>query len=291
MSRTGDHAAFFEGLRPYLLRVAYTETGSVADSEDVVQEAWLRYDRVDRSGIENPKAWLTTVVTRLALDSLGSARSRRESYVGEWLPEPLVTTAPSSDPAERVTLDESVSMALMVLLESVSPAERCAFVLHDIFGFRFEEVSRVVGRTPEAVRQLASRARRHVEAGRSRFPPTPQEHYRVVEAFRQATHAGDVEALIKLLDPRVRVRADGGGVVPSIRRAIVGAPRAAQVLNALARRFPDREEVPAEINGALGLVVRVGDQLSVMLFTIDSGLITEVDIFRNPHKLAHVDIP
>jgi RNA polymerase sigma-70 factor (ECF subfamily) len=285
-------SAAFDELRPYLLRVAYTQTGSVGDAEDIVQEAWLRLSRSDHGRIENLKAWLTTVVTRLALDSLTSARARRESYVGEWLPEPVLTDgAVPDDPAETVTLDETVSMALLVLLESLSPSERCSFVLHDVFGFPFDEVSEVVGRSPEAVRQLASRARRHVEAGRPRFPPSRDEHKRVVEAFRRASSAGDIEGLMALLDPQVKVRADGGGVVPTIKPVIVGAERAAQVLSQVlsgVQRYPEATISYVSINGAPGVVTRLGEAFTLVSFTIDNGLITEVDIFRNPEKLGHV---
>lgn len=286
-------SAAFDGLRPYLLRVAYTQTGSVSDAEDIVQEAWLRLSRSDHERIENLKAWLTTAVTRLALDSLTSARARRESYVGEWLPEPVLTAGPDpGDPAETVTLDETVSMALLVLLESLSPSERCSFVLHDVFGFPFEEVAQVVGRSPEAVRQLASRARRHVEAGRSRFPPSQDEHRRVVEAFRRASSAGDIDGLMELLDPQVKVRADGGGVAPTVKPVIVGARRAAQVLSHLIggalERYPEMTVSGALVNGAPGVVSRLGDAFTVLSFTVDNGLITEVDIFRNPEKLGHV---
>jgi RNA polymerase sigma-70 factor, ECF subfamily len=284
-------SAAFDELRPYLVRVAYTHTGSVSDAEDIVQEAWLRLSRSDHERIENLKAWLTTAVTRLALDSLTSARARRESYVGEWLPEPVLTAGPDlDDPAETVTLDETVSMALLVLLESLSPSERCSFVLHDVFGFPFEQVAEVVGRSPDAVRQLASRARRHVEAGRPRFPPSHDEHRRVVEAFRRASSAGDIEGLMELLDPQVKVRADGGGVVPTVK-PVIGARRAAQVLVQVfggVRRYPGATISDVSINGAPGLVTRLGEAFTLVAFTVDNGLISEVDIFRNPEKLGHV---
>ena len=171
----------FEAHRGRLLRVAYATVGSVPEAEDCVQEAWLRLQAQDPASIRDLGAWLTTTVSRLAYDTLGSARVRRERYVGSWLPEPLVEDF-DDDPAQRVTLDESVSMALLVVLERLSPAERTAFLLHDVFGLAFEEVADVVGRTPAAVRQLASRARRHVEDGRPRFPPTPAQQRQLVTA-------------------------------------------------------------------------------------------------------------
>ena len=181
----------FAEARPRLLRLAYSELGDLGEAEDVVQEAWLRLERVDAQAIENLDGWLTTVVARLALDRLRSARARRETYVGPWLPEPLV----SDDPADRVTLDESVSYALLTVLEQLSPAERTAFVLHDVFDVPFGEVAEVVGRTPEAVRQLASRARRHVTQESPRFAASRDEHDRAVRAFAQAIAEGDLEGL------------------------------------------------------------------------------------------------
>src|SRR5690242_5902711 len=206
--------AEFEQLRPYLFRVAYSHLGSLGEADDVLQEAWLRLVRTDRSEIRNLRAWLTTVVSRLAIDSLTSARARREEYVGPWLPEPLVDARPpEEDPAGRAELDESVSMALLIVLESLSPAERSAFLMHDVFGYTFEEVAGMVGRSPAATRQLASRARHAVEARRPRYPAAPDEQERVVEAFHAASENGDLEALLAVLDPEVTFRSDGGGAV------------------------------------------------------------------------------
>ena len=210
-------ALAFEAHRPRLVRVAYASLGSVAEAEDCVQEAWLRLRRLpDPGSIRDLGAWLTTTVSRLAYDALGSARARRERYVGPWLPEPLVEHLSTDDPADRVTLDESVSMALLVVLERLSPAERTAFLLHDVFGFGFEEVAGVVGRSPAAVRQLASRARRHVEDGRPRFPPTRAEQQRLVTAFAAACGSGDMQQLVALLGHVALVR------VPEIVAGIEG---------------------------------------------------------------------
>lgn len=281
----------FEAHRPRLLRVAYTTVGSVTEAEDCVQEAWLRLQAQDPASIRDLGAWLTTTVSRLAYDTLGSARARRERYVGPWLPEPLVEGLAGGDLADRVTLDESVSMALLVVLERLSPAERTAFLLHDVFGLAFEEVAGVVGRTPAAVRQLAARARKHVEDGRPRFPPSLAEQRRLVATFAEACGSGDVRQLVALLDPDVVWRADGGGKVSAARPAAGGAQNVARWLLALARR-PPRSLRMATVNGAPGLVMRDGDGvLTVIAFTIDAGRITALDVMRNPDKLTTVPDP
>jgi RNA polymerase sigma-70 factor, ECF subfamily len=284
-------AQAFEAQRPRLVRVAYATVGSVAEAEDCVQEAWLRLRRVqDPAQIRDLGAWLTTTVSRLALDALGRAQARRECYVGPWLPEPLVEDIAAGDPADRVTLDESVSMALLVVLERLSPAERTSFLLHDVFGLSFTEVADVVGRSPAAVRQLASRARQHVEDGRPRFPPTYAEQRELVTAFAAACTEGDLERLAALLDPDVIWRGDGGGKVTSGR----GAQGAAQVARALVllNRRPPRRTGMATVNGAPGLVVVDADGvLSVVSFTVDAGRITAIDVIRNPDKLDGVREP
>ncbi|WP_243716585.1 RNA polymerase sigma factor SigJ [Actinomadura sp. KC345] len=283
-------ARAFEDDRPRLLRVAYTMTGSLVEAEDCVQEAWLRLRGVDDpASIRELGAWLTTTVSRLALDTLTSARARREKYVGTWLPEPLVET-PSADPADRITLDESVSMALLVVLERLSPAERTAFVLHDVFGVPFPEVAEVVGRSPAAVRQLASRARRHVQDGRPRTPATEAEQRELVGAFTAACRNGDLPGLIALLDPDVVIRGDGGGKVRTLQHIERGAARvASMVLAAYARMAGPLDTLPTEVNGAPGLLVRdAGGGLGVMAFTVDAGRITAINIVRNPDKLAMV---
>jgi RNA polymerase sigma-70 factor, ECF subfamily len=281
-----DLATEFEALRPQLTRVAYGILGSLAEAEDVVQEAWLRLGRTDAAEIEDLRAWLTTVVGRLALDALGSARRRRESYVGEWLPEPLVE---EYDGEESPTLDESVSTALLVVLERLSPAERTAFLLHDVFDLPFEKVAAVVGRSPAAVRQLASRARSHVDSGKPRFPADSDEEARIVVAFATAWQEGDHEALLGLLDPDAIMRADGGGRVPSAGKPLLGADRIGRALVAFVRAADRRGEEPrgrvARVNGAPGLVVHDRYSTSVVSLTIDAGRITALDIVRNPDKL------
>jgi RNA polymerase sigma-70 factor, ECF subfamily len=273
----------FEAQRPYLRRLAYSTLGSLADADDVVQEAWLRLQRTDDE-IRDLRAWLTTVVGRLALDALGSARRRREEYVGPWLPEPLI----DDDPADRVTLDESVTTALLVVLEQLSPAERTAFVLHDVFGLPFDAIADVVGRAPAAVRQLASRARSHVRDGTPRFPASRDEHARLVTAFAAAARAGDVESLMRVLDPAVTFRADGGGKAIAARRPITGAARVASVVTKLAGNTWARERV-ALVNDMPGLLVDDGGSApSVYSLTIDAGRIVAIDVTRNPDKLQAV---
>jgi RNA polymerase sigma-70 factor, ECF subfamily len=274
----------FAEARPRLLRLAYSELGDLGEAEDVVQEAWLRLERVDAQAIENLDGWLTTVVARLALDRLRSARARRETYVGPWLPEPLV----SDDPADRVTLDESVSYALLTVLEQLSPAERTAFVLHDVFDVPFGEVAEVVGRTPEAVRQLASRARRHVTSQGPRFAASSDEHDRAVRAFAQAIAEGELEGLVAVLDPDVVWTSDGGGIANAARKPLHGGDRVARAWVALGRKSPHE---PAEIslNGRLGLMLPHRDgHRSAMSFMVSDGRITRIDAVRNPEKLRRL---
>jgi RNA polymerase sigma-70 factor, ECF subfamily len=274
----------FARARPRLLRLAYSELGDFGEAEDVVQEAWLRLERVDAEAIDNLEGWLTTVVGRLALDRLRSARVRRETYVGPWLPEPVV----SNDPADRVTLDESVSYALLTVLEQLSPAERTAFVLHDVFDVPFDEVAQVVGRRPEAVRQLASRARRHVKRERPRCTASRDDHDRAVRAFAQAVTEGDLEGLIAVLDPEVVWTSDGGGRATASRRALRGGARVARAWVALGRKST-QQPIEIELNGRLGLVLPSGDgHRAALSLVVSDGRITRIDAIRNPEKLHRV---
>ena len=278
-------AESFQQARPRLQRIAYATLGSLSEAEDVLQEAWLRTQRVDWDTIEHPEAWLSTVVGRLALDALGSARARRERYVGTWLPEPIV----DNDPADAAARDEEVSIALLVVLERLSPAERSAFVLHDVFGMSFAEVASALGRTPDAVRQLASRARRRVREDRPRFEATPEEQRAAVEAFAAASVAGDLDALIAVLDPDVVMRTDGGGVVAAARRPLHGADRVGRALLALARKqAPTLSGAPVQVNGRLGILLDSNQGRSVMAFSVENGRIAAIDVIRNPDKLRSV---
>jgi RNA polymerase sigma-70 factor (ECF subfamily) len=280
----------FAQMRPRLLRLAYSELGDLSEAEDVVQEAWLRLERTGADSVCDLHAWLTTVVARLALDALRSARARREHYVGPWLPEPLLSFESPEDPADRVTLDESVSYALLALLEQLSPAERTAFVLHDVFDIPFDEVADVVGRKPEAVRKLASRARRHIAEQRPRFQATPAEHDQAVRAFTSAIADGDLADLITVLDPDVVWTTDGGGRATAARKPLRGADRVARAWLAL-RRKPAivPTATPVAVNGRLGLTIAGTDgHAMVVSFTVARGRIARIDAVRNPDKVQRV---
>lgn len=300
--RTEDLAEEFSEHRARLVRVAYAILGSRAEAEDVVADSWLRLVEADaREPVRDVLGWATVAVSRAAIDVLRSARVRRESYVGPWLPEPEVRLTLDSDdaalgdPADRVTLDDTVRYALLVVLEQLSPAERTAWVLHDLFEVPFDDVARAVGRTPTAVRQLASRARRHVVAGTPRVDVDRDTHDRVVGAFLAAAAGGDLAGLIALLDPQVVLTSDGGGVVSAARRPVLGPDRVARFMVGVSRKNVDDLLVPATVNGRLGVVGLVGRDRAetqadrrrlVMSFTVDGGLITRVDIVMAPEKLG-----
>ena len=292
-----DVAAELAEHRRYLVGVAYRLLGSVHAAEDVVQEAYVRAERALRPGADDivePRAWLTRIVTRLALDELKSARSRREAYTGPWLPEPLVApggAADPGDPGDRVTLDEQVTFALMTVMESLSPAERAVYVLHEAFGVPLNEVAAVVGRSPAACRQLASRARRHLAERSPRFDPDPGEQARVVAGFRHAAETGDVDALARLLDDDVRLVTDGGGVVNASRRPVLGRDRVVRTLVAALASAADLRLEPVDVDGQPGLVARYGGQAAVLAFVVLGGRITHVDVVANPEKLAHLPGP
>ena len=281
-----DVAAELTRHRPYLVSVAFRILGSMDEAEDVVQEAFLRASRAAPEGIDEPRAWLTTVVGRLALDELRSARVRRESYIGPWVPEPVV-----GDPADRITLDEQVGLALTTVLETLSPAERVVYVLHEAFGVPLNEVAGIVGRTPQACRQLASRARRHVRERAPRFDTDPAEQARVVEAFRAAAEVGDVAALAELLDDDVTARTDGGGKVPGAgRKPLHGRRQVLKGMKATLRRAPAgaRGQV-RPVNGRPGLVMTVDDHvIGVIDLVVADGRITDVTLVLNPDKLKRV---
>jgi RNA polymerase sigma-70 factor (ECF subfamily) len=275
-------SAEFAALRPRLVGVAYGLLGSVAEAEDVVQDAWLRLQRSDIDRIEDLTGWLVTTTSRLALDVLRSARTRREAYVGPWLPEP-VETAP--DPADTVSLADAMSWAMLVVLETLSPAERAAFVLHDVFGLTFDEVAAALGRSAAACRKLASRAREHVEERRPRFDVDPRRHRAVVDAFAAAAGTGDFDRLLELLDPDAVMVSDGGGIVRAARNPIHGAERIARFLTGIRARNPGRVYRCAVVNGEAALVAFFGDQVDgVITLGVEDGRIARVDYVRNPHK-------
>ncbi|MEV5549611.1 RNA polymerase sigma factor SigJ [Streptomyces sp. NPDC052309] len=283
--------------RRQLINLAYRLLGSLADAEDVVQETYTRWYAMSpqqQRAIEAPGGWLTRVASRICLDQLGSARARRERYVGEWIPEPLPGSpewaggrpeARTADPADRVTLDESVTMAFLIVLDSMTPAERVAFVLHDVFRYSFAEVAEIVGRTPAACRQLASSARRRVRA--SRAPATPAARSAdVVRDFKQAWDAKDIEALIGLLDPGVTAIADGGGLVSAALHPVEGSEEVARYLVGLTDRAPGLAVVERTVNGQPGLVLQLGGvTAAVMSFGVSGDRITNIWAVRNPEKL------
>lgn len=280
----------FEELRPLLFAIAYRITGSVAESEDAVQDSWLRYERV-ADEVRSPRAFLSSVVTRIAVDVLRSARVRREEYVGEWFPEPLLTD-PYEDPARAVELADSVSMSALLLLERLSPLERAVFVLHEVFGFGFADVAAAVGRTEEACRQLASRARRHMEAGRPRFEVDRRERDRLAGRFFDAFRDGDVGALRDLLAADAHLVADSGGKAPQWGPGIFGAGNVARVLSALLGPFAEiggSVEVH-ELNGEPGAIFRDRDGLVINTWTLEvaDGQVQTIRTVLNPDKLGHV---
>jgi RNA polymerase sigma-70 factor, ECF subfamily len=292
----GDESALaraYTQARPRLVRIAYAVTGSHAEAEDVVSDCWLRLVAASTTEpLRDVEAWATVVVARRALDTLRSARVRRETYVGPWLPEPWVDIVHSqpADPADQVALDESVSFALMVVLETLSPAERTAWVLHDLFDMEFADVARVVGRTPAAVRQLTARARKHVAAGTPRREVDHATHEAVVDAFRRATAEGDLSALIAVLDPKVTLTSDGGGQARAARRPVHGADRVARMVIGLFHKLDaGHRSLPAMTNGAPGLAVLERDELDfVISLTLLRDRIRRVDIIRAPEKLTRI---
>jgi RNA polymerase sigma-70 factor (ECF subfamily) len=280
--------------RRQLMGVAYRMLGTVADAEDAVQETYVRWYRLsdaDRDAIHNPGAWLTRVAGRVCLDMLGSARARRERYVGEWLPEPLPGTAEfaasvSADPLEKVTLDDSVSTALLVVLESLSPPQRVSFVLHDVFGMPFTEIAETVGRSADACRQLASQARRHIRERRA-GAASREMHDALAQAFAIANADGDLAGLVEVLDPDVVLHSDGGGLVSAARRPVVGADRVARFLLGVPRLAPDAQIAPAFTPDGLSFFVTVdGAAHSVITLGVRGDRIADIWIMRNPEKLT-----
>jgi RNA polymerase sigma-70 factor (ECF subfamily) len=281
-----DRTAVFERHRGRLFGIAYQMLGSVTDAEDVVQDAWLKWHRTD-GPVAKPAAYLARTVTNLSLDRLSSAAAQRERYVGPWLPEPLVAGA-TPDVADEVERAESVSLAVLVVLESLSPLERAVFILREVFGYPHREIAEALGRTETAVRQLASRARSHVEARRPRFDTSADEQRRVTEEFLAACVSGDLNRMLELLAPDVDIWIDGGGKVPGPRRGVQGAEHAAGgVLAVLAR--PGVETVLTLVNGRPGVLVTVdGVADCVAALEVAGGRITEVRVIRNPDKLRHL---
>jgi RNA polymerase sigma-70 factor (TIGR02957 family) len=283
----------FEEHRGLLFGVAYRMLGTAADAEDVVQDAWLRWSGADRTGVSDPRAYLVRIATNLALDRLRSAWAQRESYVGPWLPEPMLTT---SDAAEDVEMAESVSMAMLVVLETLTPLERAVFVLREVFGFSYGEIARALDRSEASVRQLAHRSREHVQARRPRFEPSREQRRLATQRFLDATLGGDINALMEVLAPDVTLWTDGGGKVRAALRTIEGADKVARWLHAAVGRPyqgvdpADMTLETAELNGVPGLVLR-GPAGPLSAFTVEvdgAGQVTAIHAVVNPDKLRAV---
>ncbi|WP_313788391.1 RNA polymerase sigma factor SigJ [Subtercola endophyticus] len=280
------------GERRHLLALAFRMLGTISEAEDAVQETytrWYRMPQPDRDAVVVVAAWLTRTTGRICLDMLGSARARRERYIGPWLPEPLPLAtfdARADDPLDRVALDDSVSTALLVVLELMTPAERVAFVLHDVFAVPFPEVAEIVGRSPASCRQLATSARARVHQHASRIVPR-REHDQVVRAFAQASRSGDLDALIRALDPNVVLRSDGGGIVTAARNPVYGAERVGRFLLGSLRKREGVEVIEQETNDGLGFALwDEGRIVGVVTLEVASGLITNVRMVLNPEKLS-----
>lgn len=274
----------FEDLRPRLVGVAYSMLGTLAEAEDVVQEAWVRLQNADADAIDDLTGWLITTTSRIAVDVLRSARHRRESYVGPWLPEPVEVGA---DPADSVSLADSMSWAMLVVLETLSPAERAAFVLHDVFALSFDEVGAALGRSPAACRKLASRARSHIEARQPRFDVDADAHRDVVDAFAAASATGDFDALLAILDPDAVLTADGGERFRAARHPILGGERIARFLSGVNRNHPSEATriIAVNHNPAL-LFFRNGEVDGIAVLGIADGRIRTIDFIRNRDKFT-----
>ena len=290
-------AETYEELRPLLFSIAYRMLGSVAEAEDVVQDAFLRYERaVARTGeVESPRAYLSAVTTRLAIDELRSARVRREQYVGEWLPEPLATEGSSLDGARYVEEADSLSMAFLLVLERLTPVERAVFLLHDVFDYGYDEVAQVVGKSEDNCRQIAVRARRHVVEEKPRFETSRQRRDELADRFFDALGDGDIESLVEVLADDVVVHGDGGGKSPSWPKPIFGRTRVARALQNV-RRARDELGVTTrrtEINGQPGALFfdRAGRLISVMTIDVLDGYVQTVRSIVNPDKLRYLGVP
>ena len=281
----------FERNRTRLRAVAYRMLGSFAEADDAVQEAWLHLSRSDASGVDNLAGWLTTIVARVCLNVLRSRHTRREELMGVHVPDPVVSRADGTSPEDEALLADSVGLALQVVLETLAPAERLAFVLHDMFDLPFDEIAPMVGRSPATARQLASRARRRVRGADVQAPdPDLARQREVVDAFFAAAHHGDLDALVAVLDPDVVLRSDGGTAYPDASMVLRGA--AAVAGRALVVAQPSALKRPALVNGAAGVVVTLGGQpVGVMGFTVSRGKIAEIDVIIDPERLRRLDLP
>jgi RNA polymerase sigma-70 factor (ECF subfamily) len=280
----------FEENRTHLRAVAYRMLGSLSDADDAVQEAWLHLSRSDARGVDNLGGWLTTVVARVCLDMLRSRRLRREEPLDAYVPDPVVSRADAIDPEQEALVAEGVGLALLVVLETLAPAERLAFVLHDVFAVPFEDIAAIVGRSSAAARQLASRARRRVQEAVAVPDVDAYRQRRVVDAFFAAARGGDLDALVAVLDPDVVLRADHGAVPVGASRKVRGAEAVARGALAFSRLAQFAQ--PALVNGAAGVVAAIGRRpLAVIGFTVAGGKIVEIDILADPARLRRLDLP
>ena len=275
----------FGSHRRLLFTVAYEMLGSAADAEDVVQETWLRWAEVDQAEVRDPRAYLVRIVTRQALNRLRTLARRREEYVGQWLPEPLLT---SPDVAEDVELAESVSIAMLTVLETLGPAERAVFVLREVFDTSYEEIAAAIDKSPAAVRQIAHRAREHVAARRPRVQVSRAEQRAVVDRFLAALRTGDVQGLLDVLAPEVVLRADGGGVVAAAPRPIEGADAVTRFLAGFAKVAPGARVDTVWLNGAPAARIEFEGDVTAVSLLIEDGRITRIYAMRNPHKLTRL---
>ncbi|WP_433333463.1 RNA polymerase sigma-70 factor [Spirillospora sp. CA-294931] len=273
--------------RNLLFTVAYEMLGSAADAEDVLQETWLRWVGVDLATVREQRAYLVRIVTRLALDRLRTLGRRKESYIGPWLPEPLLTTP---DVAEDLELAENVSMAMLLVLETLAPTERAVFVLREVFDLNYDEIAEAVGKSPAAARQLAYRARAHVAARRPRGTASPAETRAALQAFQHAVETGDLQGLLDILAPDVVALSDGGGIKHALLRPIVGADKVARLLaTGWWKRDAERSVEPVQINGGPGLLIRINGEIDgVLAVSLENGYITGAYHVRNPEKLSHL---
>jgi RNA polymerase sigma factor (sigma-70 family) len=278
----------FEQDRAHLRAVAYRLLGSLTEADDAVQEAWLRLSRSGASGVDNLTGWLTTVVGRVCLDMIRSRAARREQPLGVHVPDPIVSREDTADPEYQALLADSVGLALLVVVQTLAPAERLAFVLHDMFAVPFDQIAAIIGRSPNAARLLASRARRRVQAAAVPDPDLARQR-QVIDAFFAASREGDFDALVALLDPDVVVRADYGATPPGASRQVRGAPAVAEQALSFSRLIPFAQ--PALVNGTAGIVVtRNGRPVTIMGFTVKHGRITEIDILADPARLRQLDL-
>jgi RNA polymerase sigma-70 factor (ECF subfamily) len=282
-------SSIFEQHRDRLFGIAYRMLGSIADAEDVVQDAFVRWAGVPEEDVRTPAAYLTSIVTRRCIDHLRTARVQREQYIGPWLPEPLVTP-PGDAPEAHAELSDSLSMAFLLVLEHLSPVERAVFLLHEVFDYNYAEIAPMVGKSEANCRQINRRARTHLDARPGRFTPSRTEHEHLLEQFLLGVRTGDLDGLLGLLSDDVVVYSDGGGKAAAARKPIEGAPKVANFFVTMARKAPDGAEMhAATVNGQPGFILSIHGQLdSVMTVDVDGGVIRNIYMVRNPDKLQRI---